>query len=59
MWACCLMPSGALLLTTAVAVNISLWTFYRRPTKEIATLAFLMWTVNAMQALLNERARVA
>ncbi|HEV3300959.1 MAG TPA: hypothetical protein VG055_15015 [Planctomycetaceae bacterium] len=54
-WARRLMPTGALLLTTAVAVNISLWTFYRRPTKEIATLAFLMWTVNAMQALLNER----
>jgi hypothetical protein len=54
-WARRLMPSGALSLTTAVAVNISLWTFYRRPTKEIATLAFLMWTVNAMQALLNER----
>jgi hypothetical protein len=54
-WARRLMPSAALLLTTAVAVNISLWTFYRRPTKEIATLAFLMWTVNAMQALLNER----
>lgn len=54
-WARRLMPSAALLLTTAVAVNISLWTFYRRPTKEIATLAFLMWTVNAMHSLLNER----
>jgi hypothetical protein len=54
-WARRLMPTRALLLTTAVAVNISLWTFYRRPTKEIATLAFLMWTVNAMHGLLGER----
>ena len=54
-WARRLMPTRALLLTTAVAVNISLWTFYRRPTKEIATLGFLMWTVNAMHRLLGER----
>jgi hypothetical protein len=54
-WARRLMPSTALLLTATVAVNISLWTFYRRPTKEIATLAFLIWTVNAMHLLLDER----
>ncbi|HXY34764.1 MAG TPA: hypothetical protein VEI07_11090 [Planctomycetaceae bacterium] len=54
-WARRLMPSAALVLTAAVAVNISLWTFYRRPTKEIATMAFLIWTVNAMHRLLEER----
>jgi Dolichyl-phosphate-mannose-protein mannosyltransferase len=54
-WARRLRPSAALLLTTAVAVNISVWTFYRRPTKEIATLAALTWTVNAMHRLLDER----
>ena len=47
-----------MLLTAAVAVNISLWTFYRRPSKEMATLAFLLWTVNAMHRLLGERRRV-
>lgn len=54
-WARRLAPSAALVLTAAVAVNISLWIFYRRPTKEIAMLAFLMWTVNAMHRLLDER----
>jgi hypothetical protein len=55
LWARRLAPSAALALTTAVGVNISLWIFYRRPTKEIATLALLMWTVNAMHSLLDER----
>jgi hypothetical protein len=54
-WARRLAPSTPLVLTTAVGVNISLWIFYRRPTKEIATLALLMWTVNAMHRLLDER----
>jgi hypothetical protein len=54
-WARRLMPSAALLLTAAVAVNISLWTFYRRPSKELATLAFLLGTVNVMHRLLDER----
>ena len=48
-------PRSAVLLTAAVMVNISLWTYYRRPTKEIATLALLMWTVNLMHRLLDER----
>jgi len=54
-WARRLLPTAALLLTAAVAVNISLWTFYRRPSKEVATLAFLLWTVNLMHRLLGER----
>jgi hypothetical protein len=54
-WAHRLMPAAAIALTSAVAVNISLWTFYRRPIKEIATLAFLMWTANLMHRLLEKR----
>ncbi len=54
-WARRQFPQAAILLTAAVMVNISLWTYYRRPTKEIATLALLMWTVNLMHRLLDER----
>jgi hypothetical protein len=54
-WARRILPSAAMVLTTVLAVNISLWTFYRRPTKEVATLAFLVWTINAMHGLLDER----
>jgi hypothetical protein len=54
-WARRQFPSMAVLLTAAVMFNISLWTYYRRPTKEIATLAVLMWTVNLMHRLLDER----
>ena len=54
-WARRQFPRAAVLLTAAVMVNISLWTYYRRPTKEIATLALLMWTVNLMHRLLDER----
>ena len=38
-------------------VNISLWTYYRRPLKEVASMALLMWTVNLMHVLLDERRR--
>jgi hypothetical protein len=54
-WARRQFPATAVLLTAAVMVNISVWTYYRRPTKEIATLALLMWTVNLMHRLLDER----
>jgi 4-amino-4-deoxy-L-arabinose transferase-like glycosyltransferase len=54
-WARRQFPRTAVLLTAAVMVNISLWAYYRRPTKEIATLALLMWTVNLMHRLLDER----
>jgi hypothetical protein len=54
-WAKRQFPRAAVLLTAAVVANISLWTYYRRPTKEIATLALLMWTVNLMHRLLDER----
>jgi hypothetical protein len=54
-WARRQFPHSAVLLTAAVMVNISLWTYFRRPTKEIATLALLMWTVNLMHRLLDER----
>jgi hypothetical protein len=54
-WARRQFPHIAVLLTAAVMVNISLWTYYRRPTKEVATLALLMWTVNLMHRLLDER----
>ncbi len=54
-WARRQFPSMAVLLTGAVMFNISLWAYYRRPTKEVATLAVLMWTVNLMHRLLDER----
>lgn len=54
-WARRQCPSVAVLLTGAVMFNISLWAYYRRPTKEVATLAVLMWTVNLMHRLLDER----
>jgi hypothetical protein len=48
-------PATAVLFTVFVMVNISVWTFYRRPLKEIASMALLMWTVNLMHVLLAER----
>ena len=56
-WARRQFPSTAVLFTFVVMVNISVWTYYRRPLKEIASMAILMWTVNLMHVLLDERRR--
>jgi hypothetical protein len=56
-WARRQFPATALLFTSLVMVNISVWTYYRRPLKEIASMALLMWTVNLMHVLLDERRR--
>jgi hypothetical protein len=56
-WARRQFPSSAVLFTCVVMVNISVWTYYRRPLKEIASMALLMWTVNLMHVLLDERRR--
>ncbi|MGE3313518.1 MAG: hypothetical protein AB7O26_00290 [Planctomycetaceae bacterium] len=51
-------PSVAVLLTAIVMVNISVWTYYRRPLKETAFMAVLIWTVNLLQEFLGpERSR--
>ncbi len=54
-WARRQFPATAILFTAAVMVNISVWTYYRRPLKEVASMALLMWTVNLMHVLLDER----
>ena len=54
-WARRQFPATAVLFTTVVMVNISMWTYYRRPLKEVASMAILMWTVNLMHILLEER----
>lgn len=46
-------PSVAILLTAIVMVNISVWTYYRRPLKETAFMAVLVWTVNLLHAFLG------
>jgi hypothetical protein len=56
-WARRQFPATALLFTAVVMVNISVWTYYRRPLKEVASMALLMWTVNLMHVLLDERRR--
>jgi hypothetical protein len=56
-WARRQFPATAVLFTSLVMVNISVWTYYRRPLKEIASMAILMWTVNLMHVLLDERRR--
>jgi hypothetical protein len=56
-WARRQFPATAVLFTAVVMVNISVWTYYRRPLKEIASMAILMWTVNLMHVLLDERRR--
>jgi hypothetical protein len=56
-WARREFPATAVLFTAVVMVNISVWTYYRRPLKEIASMAILMWTVNLMHVLLDERRR--
>jgi hypothetical protein len=54
-WARRQFPATAVLFTVVVMVNISMWTYYRRPLKEVASMALLMWTVNLMHVLLEER----
>ncbi len=48
-------PSAAVLLTGVVMVNITLWTFYRRPLKELAFMAMLMWSVELLHHLLRPK----
>jgi hypothetical protein len=56
-WARRQFPATAVLFTAVVMVNISVWTYYRRPLKEVASMALMMWTVNLMHVLLDERRR--
>jgi hypothetical protein len=51
-------PSVAVLLTAIVMVNISVWTYYRRPLKETAFMVVLIWTVNLLHGF-KARTRVA
>jgi len=54
-WARRQFPSAALLLTALVMVNISVWTYYRRPLKEIAFMAVLIWCVNLLHDLMTPK----
>jgi hypothetical protein len=56
-WARRQFPATAVLFTAVVMVNISMWTYYRRPLKEVASMALMMWIVNLMHVLLEERHR--
>ena len=44
---------GALWLTGLVMANVSVWTLYRRTLSEPAFLAVMMWTVNALDGVLD------
>lgn len=46
-------PQAAVLLTSLIMVNAGLWFHYRRPLKEIAFLAVMVWLANGLQALLQ------
>lgn len=46
-------PEIAMLLTALIMVNAGLWYHYRRPLKEIAFLAVMVWLANGLHALLQ------
>ncbi len=54
-WAWKQFPSMAVSITTLTMVHAGLWLYYRRTLKEIAFLAVLIWTVNVLQALVQQR----
>jgi len=46
-------PVAALALTGLVMVNVSVWIHYRRPLSELAFMTVLIWTVQALNAVLT------
>ena len=50
-------PEHAVLLTSLIMVNAGLWYHFRRPLKEIAFLAVMVWLTNALQSLLQGEGR--
>jgi len=48
-------PDAALLITGLTMLNIAVWYYCRRTTKEIAFMAALIWAANALNALLRSR----
>ena len=52
-WAQRQIPRAAVLTTCLVMVNAGVWFYYRRNIKEIAFLAFAIWTVNTLTDVLQ------
>lgn len=50
-------PEHAVLLTSLIMVNAGLWYHFRRPLKEIAFLAVMVWLTNVLQSLLRGEGR--
>ena len=48
-------PAAALLLTGLVMVNVSVWIHYRRALSELAFMTVLIWTVHALNAVLDSK----
>jgi len=46
-------PAAAVLLTGLVMVNVSVWIHYRRALSELAFMTVLVWTVHALNAVLE------
>jgi len=52
-WAQRQIPDAAVLVTCLVMVNAGVWLYYRRTLKEIAFMAFSIWTVNVLHDVLR------
>ena len=52
-WAQRQIPDAAVLVTCLVMVNAGVWLYYRRTLKEIAFMAFGIWTVNVLHDVLR------
>ena len=50
-WSCRIVPASAVLLTGLSAINAALWIYYRRTLSEMAFMAVLIWTVNALNCI--------
>ena len=49
-WARQALPDGAVLVTGLAEVNLGVWIHYRRTLSEIAFMAIVIWTVQALEA---------
>lgn len=58
-WARRQFPAYAVLLTGLAVLNNAVWIHYRRTIKEIAFMAFIVWSVNVVQALTHKRSNAS
>jgi hypothetical protein len=56
-WARRTCPEAAVLITLMSVLNATFMYYYRRPLKEVAFLCALVWVVNVLHALIEERNR--